>query len=209
MKQIFLILCLLCTPCFAQQGTAPQDQKRHYMTIVTHDNWKQLPADTALVEMLRKGTMNKAARGAHFNHYTPNMPLFKDRLADKIDTSRLPAIMLQRPGTPAGAVVYLAYADEIPASGDELLADMQYFAKLAPSSMPTEQLRPWRNDEEQDEEMVDQDFLLSSPETWGRGKTPIRDSIAGGVSMFNFIFAIAALLAVLVVAAIFLNLTKK
>lgn len=205
MKQFILLLCLLCSPCFAQQGTMPQDKGKNYLTIVTHDDWKKHPEDVALVEMLRVDPMNKAARLCHFNHYTPSMVLFKDRLADKIDTSRLPAIMYQKAGEPAGPVVYLVYGDEIPTSSQALFDDMKYYASLAPSVAPIEQFR----DRGEDEEEVDQDFLLSSPETWGRGQTPIRDSIAGGVSLFNFVFAIAALLAVLGVAAIFLNLTKS
>jgi hypothetical protein len=184
----------------------PQDKGKHYLTVITHDNWKAHPADVDLIEMLKVEPMNAAARGCHFNHYTPNMVFFKSRLADKIDTTRLPAIMLQKPGNPAGAVAYLAYADEIPTSGAELFADMKYFSKLAPSSAPIEQTRPWSRDGEEGED-VDADFLLSSPETWGRS-TPIRDSIAGGVSMFTFVFALAAILGVLGVAAIFLKLVK-
>lgn len=206
MKQLIIALLLLCSPCLAQQGMQPQDQKKHYLTIVTHDDWKKRPDDMALVEMLRIDPMNKVARMCHFNHYTPSMVLFQDRLSDKIDTSRLPAIMYQKPGEPAGAVVYLAYGDEIPTSSQALFDDMKYFSKLAPSTQPMEQFRDRGGD---DEEVVDQDFLLSSPETWGRsGSGPIRDSIAGGVQLMTFVFALGALLGVLIVMAIALKIVK-
>mgnify|MGYP000473453900 CR=1 FL=1 len=212
MKNIILAILALCAFSSTGWGQAslPDDARKTYITVFTHEDWAKRPDEAQLIANLNSEPMKSVALKTHFNHYTPSVKMYQERWASIYPPETLPVIVFQNPD---GAYIYKASQGNIPHSSADIREAMQYYFKLIPGNSrepepiqqeeePEGRKRPFHRDPIVDEEFPD------SAEIFG-GKTPIRDGIAGGVFTLQIVFAMAFLLAVLGFAAIFLSILNK
>jgi len=189
MKQLLtIIMLLLCAPCAAQEAQ-PDDMLKPYLTIFTHADWEKRSDERSLVEAIQQGNMLKLVKDSHFNHYTPDDEMYKQRWAEMFPESKFPVIVTQ---VPSGGITYKASRGNIPSGSEALFNDIAAYQGLLPIKNPTmEQAEP---------EYV----LLDSIETWGNA--PIRSSIGSSLQIMNAVMAIGFLLAIAAVAAVVLKI---
>ncbi|QDV26923.1 hypothetical protein [Aureliella helgolandensis] len=216
------LMSLQCGLVVAQNVPAdPADAARPYLSIFTHPDYAARPQEAALVRAVQGGELLRFAQSSHFKHYTSSDPIYRDRFSTMFPTSTFPIVCVQRSD---GAYWYKASGNRVPTDGRQLLDEIKYYVALDP------QLNPSGGTAESglktqigyEYEQCGPDGCPPRPDTWLPNvnpqlpdssdfvqiKTPVRDSMASGVSTLFAVLACGFLLFVLVVSAIVLFLVR-
>lgn len=210
-KLLALLLLITAIPCLAQEKPRVNDKDKPYLTVITHADWEKRPEEKRLIENLKSEPTLSVALLCHCNHYTSASAIYKERWVGIFPESSLPVVIFQRPD---GGSWYKASQGNIPTTSRGILQDLTYYTMLAPDSQQPVAVEPVQEDDTEDrpgwrpfKDRRDQDND-DSYEMFG-GKTPLRDSLAGGATIFIGGVAIAAFLAIACVAIIAASVINK
>jgi hypothetical protein len=98
----------------------PEDGGKSYITVFTTPNWKTNSIEYWSVNWFYTNKKLSEIRGrAHFNHYTTDSAIYKQRFSGSI--TAFPCILIQ---DPSGRKIYKKSGENIPKTSDGLLSDM-------------------------------------------------------------------------------------
>lgn len=211
MRPLTLLLILATSSILAQEKPRVNDKDKPYLTVITHADWEKRPDEKRLIENCKIEPTVSMALLCHCNHYTTASAMYQERWANVFPESSLPVIVFQRPD---GGSWYKASGGNIPASSRSLLQDIVYYTTLAPESEQPVAVQPPAEDDTEDRPgwrpLRDRRNPEDSDDSLELfGKTPIRDSLAGGATIMVAGVALAAFLAIACVAIIAAAVTNK
>jgi len=71
----------------------PEDGAQRHVSLVVHDNWRQVPAEVDLVARWQAAQ----EPGVFFHLYTESHPIYRARIADSKWSQTIPCLILQEP----------------------------------------------------------------------------------------------------------------
>ncbi|GAB5404314.1 MAG: hypothetical protein Aurels2KO_25450 [Aureliella sp.] len=208
-----LLVCV-CGGAVAQQITPdPSDSSRPYLSIFTHDDYAQRPAEAQLVQNIQSGALGQLAKSCHFKHYTTSDPMYRDRFARSIPASEFPVVMVERSGQ--GGYVYKQSGNRIPSTAPEILEEIKFYSRLDPAA--NDPLQSGAKQQScgpdgcppgvpQFPSFQPESQLPDSAELFN--KTPVRDSMASMATIVVGLVAAGFVLFLVVLAIVLLYLTR-